>query len=56
MRKVYQVKVTPDSGKRYILTVERDDLGATVSEVARRVALGQVVCFTVHTVYEKVGA
>jgi len=51
---MYEIKVTPDSGARYKVAVERDELAVIVAEIVRRVALGQVSSFTVHTVYEKV--
>jgi hypothetical protein len=51
---MYEIKVTPDNGARYVVTVSRDDLGAIMKEVSRRLIIGEVNSFTVHTIWESV--
>ena len=51
---MFEVKVTPDTGKRFTVTVERDDLGAMLGELSKRMNWGQVVFVTVKPIAEKV--
>ena len=53
---MYEVKVTPDNGARYTVTVAGSDLQATIKAITKQVVFGDVVSFTVHPIWESVGA
>jgi hypothetical protein len=52
---MYEIKVTPDNGARYVVTVSRDGLGAVLLEVGKRLGNGEVAMFSVHPIYENAG-
>lgn len=52
---MFEVKVTPDNGSRYTVMVAGCDLQTTIKDVTKRVVLGEVQCFTVHTIWETEG-
>ena len=49
---MFEVKVTPDSGARYVVTVSRDNLGGTLKDLSERMGRGLVVFVSVAPIWE----
>lgn len=52
---MFQVKVTPDNGRRYVVTVTRDKLAGVLKELSDHMGRGLVVFVSVTPVWEEVG-
>lgn len=51
---MFEVKVTPDMGKRFVMKVAREDLAGILKELSNRMNRGLVVFVSVAPIWEKV--
>jgi hypothetical protein len=49
---MYEIKVTPDSGSRFIVKVSRDELEGMMKELSKRMGAGLVNFITVKPIWE----